>query len=162
MNKKRISGDEQIFLICINFLKRIIANSRDAKSDFAKKVMIWLIDKSENLSKPVALSISNEFEKIAKDVAFSEHSMCSTNCTTGLSMVLAGVCTLKKNFKPVSCISHCGIYINGKFDTKGGGYTIWIAPRDEPYSDKAELIQFTKELKQEISKISLKEYLKQY
>lgn len=106
-------------------LEEFIAASSDA-SEFAKKVIIWALRKSQNLERPVALSVWDKDygHELTKQVQDAAHAMGSSNGATHINLFLHGMGT------EVILGHHCGCFEErdgDPFNSKAKGRTIWLS-----------------------------------
>lgn len=114
-------------------LAYLISVSKDINKP-AKRVVLWLLYKTDRLTKPVCLCMNEKVcGKLAENVSFGVHDMSSCNGTTHLGSLV------KLTGSKFVFWHHCGVYSKGgKYDPRGGGCTIWISPNS--YDDKAEQV----------------------
>jgi hypothetical protein len=148
-----------------------IKRSTEIESNIARKIIIWLIEKSQDLTKPVAVSIyttqqedMDAIEKIARDTAnsistimYRNHSlthlysffqenkldMC-LSWATGIYVKNNGMKTFVKKSYEIRKLNGEKIFRNNEI------FTIWVARKEEKYL--AEVIDFNI---QEINDITL-------
>ncbi len=108
-------------------LELLIAYSPDA-TDFAKKVIIWVLRQTEGLTRRVAFSVRDEYcsADLAAEVQQGAHDMISRNGNTHLNNVFGDMGT------EVTLGHHCGCFESGRldtdpFNTKANGRTIWFS-----------------------------------
>ncbi|MBI5076936.1 hypothetical protein HZB94_00955 [Candidatus Falkowbacteria bacterium] len=132
----------------IRQLKAAIINSKDSH-DFAKKTILWLIEKSQRLTKSVALSfIANV--KQGRFACFGVHDMVSANCTTHLDRVLKNISTKMYFWNHADAFK-----TNGKEFAYGNNcYTVWLSR--EMYDKNPDFLFFdSDEVLAEIEAIEL-------
>lgn len=120
-------------------LAHLISVSMDVGEE-AKKVILWLLYKTDRLTKSVGLSLfSEQCGELAKNVCFGVHDMLSSKGTTHLADLLGLV---GSDFR---FCGHCGCFNDrhGEFNTKIEGYTIWISPTQ--YDLGVERIEYAPE-----------------
>lgn len=104
-------------------LEKFILRSRNA-SDFAKRVIIWMLRQSGQLTVPVALSLWNEdfgADRV-REVQDAVHDMRSANGATHIGHVFAAMGTEMQLMHSEGC------FIGGNahpFDPKAPGRSIW-------------------------------------
>lgn len=139
-----------------------IKTSSEVKTDMAKKIILWLILKSENFTKPVVVSIytTNEekmsfFDKLAKDTADSIETLNSGSRLHSfmqemqetkypLRLHFHGGMLFEKGTARAFVLSDCIIGVNEDV------YTLWISSKS--YDKSVEIIEFNLD---EIEKIEL-------
>ena len=123
-----------------------ISRSPDARSEFGKKAVLWLLDKSEGMTKAVALVFPESLIEIGIQASFSLHDMNSGNCKTKLNIFL-------ESFGISWWFStHCG-----QFSQSGrhgdDGVTLWLA--EKLYSRDAEFTIVDQQVIEEIERIQI-------
>ena len=118
-------------------LEQFIILSPDA-SEFAKRVIIWVLRQTQNLTRQVALSIWNEQygSDRAAEVQDSVHAMNSMNSKTRMDLFFDGMGT------EMMLEHHCGCFEASDghpFNTKASGRTIWFS--FVFYDDKANVLE---------------------
>ena len=107
------------------------AISSSSFTEFAKKALIWMLEKSENLTKQISLSFPPAHSRLGRQVAFGIHNVCGSG---GHSIRINDL--MKRIGTPMFFSSHGGHYVGDRFNARTGGFTAWLAIR--AYSDEAE------------------------
>ena len=124
-----------------------ISRSPDARSEFGKKAVLWLLDKSEGMTKAVALVFPESLIEIGIQASFSLHDMNSGNCKTKLNIFL-------ESFGISWWFStHCGQFSKGQKERQEGGVTLWLATK--LYSRDAEFTTVDQQVIEEIERIQI-------
>lgn len=118
-------------------LEKLVFSSRDAE-ELGKKLLVWMLRKSENLTRPVRMTLIDPAEGregLMKShvAAYAAHDMNSLNGSTHIDFILGAMGS------PMCFSSHSGSYLNGELNPRAGGATTWLAI--DHYDDSAEPIQ---------------------
>jgi len=121
----------------IKAIKYLIANSVTIKSDFFKKLLIWLINQSKGLTKSVVTSIK------IKDYENSGHSIDIGSSPNINAVLVAADCALTFSFA------------SGSFSKRWdqNSYTIFLSYED--YGHRDSNMTHIKLNREEVNKISL-------
>jgi len=114
--KKALNGEQ------IEELERFIAKSPDA-GFFARKAMIWMLQKSEGMTKVVCLSFNPSQHTLAKLVADGIHNMRSAQGITYITKFM-------RNLGAPMTFSFTAGHYTGReddYDPRSEGFTVWIA-----------------------------------
>jgi hypothetical protein len=109
-------------------LEERIINSKDS-TDFAKRIIIWLLRKTQNLTWPVALSVLDATygAELCAEMQNGAHDMLSSNGSTHLGNFFRGMGT------EVTLEHHCGCFLLNRsktedsFEARANGRTIWFS-----------------------------------
>jgi len=96
-------------------IEKIIAYSEDV-NDFTKRIIIWVLRKTNNLTRNVVVSIEDLTQ------GFGVHNMTSCNGTTHIDLIFQAMGT------EMSLMCHHGVLVRkGVLDTARSGMTVWFS-----------------------------------
>lgn len=108
-------------------LEELVLWSRDL-TEFAKRLVLYMLRQTNNLRTAVCMSIPEtpdddpEMETLDQQAGLSIYATRGYGHTTLFPLVLQAMGT-DADISP-----HCGMYVNGQYDLKANGWTIWISP----------------------------------